>query len=267
MSDQRLAGMVALVIGGGQTPGETIGNGRAISILFARHGARVVVVDRKLDRAEATVAEISGEGHDALAIEGDVTKSADCESMMSATVDAFGSLDILVNNVGVGGNDSGPVNLEEEVWDRIHEVNLKGMYLSCKHALPVMRAQGSGAIVNVSSVAATCSTGMLAYKTSKAGVNALTHAVAMGNAKHGIRVNGIMPGLMDTPMAVDAAAAAGGVDRSEIAARRDAQVPLGAQQGTAWDVAHAALFLTSEEAKFITAVTLPVDGGQSARIG
>jgi len=267
MSEQRLAGKSALVIGGGQTPGETIGNGRAICTLFARHGASVVVVDRKLDRAEETVAGIEAEGGVAIAVEGDVTKSSECEAMVTATTAAFGSLDILVNNVGIGGNDGGPVSLEEDVWDRIQEVNLKAMYLSCKHALPVMRTQGSGAIVNVSSVAATCSTGMLAYKTSKAGVNALTHAVAMGNARHGIRVNGIMPGLMDTPMAVDAAAEALGVDRAGVAERRDRMVPLGGRQGTAWDVAHAALYLASDEAKFVTAVTLPVDGGQSARIG
>lgn len=267
LGDQRLAGATALVVGGGQTPGETIGNGRAIATLFARHGASVVVVDRKLDRAEATVGDIVGEGGTALAVEADVTKSADCKTMVEATTNAFGAIDILVNNVGIGGGDGGPVSLDEDVWDRIQDVNLKSMYLSCKHVLPVMRAQGSGAIVNISSVAATCSTGMLAYKTSKAGVNALTHAVAMGNARHGIRVNGIMPGLMDTPMAVDAAAEAAGVDRSEVAARRDAQVPLGGRQGSAWDVAHAALFLASDEARFVTAVTLPVDGGQSARIG
>jgi len=267
VSEQRLAGRVALVIGGGQTPGETVGNGRAISLTLARHGASVVVVDRKLERAAATAGEIGDAGGRAVAVVGDVTKSDDCAAMVAATTAAFGALDVLVNNVGIGGNDGGPVTLDEEVWDRIHEVNLKGMYLSCKHALPVMRAQGRGVIVNISSVAAPCMTPMLAYKTSKAGVNALTHAVAMGNAKYGIRANGIMPGLMDTPMAVDAAAAVAGVDRREVAAARDAQVPLGAQQGTAWDVANAALFLASDEAKFITAVTLPVDGGQSARIG
>lgn len=267
MTELRLAGLAALVLGGGQTPGETIGNGRAIATLFARHGASVVVADRHLDRAEATVADIVAAGGTALARQADVTSAADCKAVVDATTSAFGALDILVNNVGIGGDDGGPVSLEEDVWDRIQEVNLKSMYLSCKHALPVMRAQGSGAIVNISSAAATCATGMLAYKTSKAGVNALTHAVAMGNARHGIRVNGIMPGLMDTPMAVDAVAAAAGVDRAEVAARRDAQVPLGGRQGTAWDVAHAALFLASNEARFVTAVTLPVDGGQSARIG
>jgi NAD(P)-dependent dehydrogenase (short-subunit alcohol dehydrogenase family) len=267
MTDERLEGQSALVVGGGQTPGETIGNGRAISVLLARQGASVAVVDRIRERADETVADIVDAGGRAIAIAGDVTSSADCAAMVAGTVDAFGSLDILINTVGIGGNDSGPVGLEEDVWDRIQEVNLKGMYLTCKHALPIMREQGKGAIVNVSSVAATCATSMLAYKTSKAGVNALTHAVAMGNARHGIRVNAVMPGLMDTPMAVDARADALGVERSEVADRRAAQVPLGQRQGTAWDVANAVLFLASDEAKFITAVALPVDGGQSARIG
>jgi NAD(P)-dependent dehydrogenase (short-subunit alcohol dehydrogenase family) len=267
VSGGRLAGKVALVAGGGQTPGETIGNGRAVSVLFAREGARVVVADRHVDRAEDTVAQIAAEGGSAVAVAADVTSSDDCEAMVAAAIDTYGSLDVLVNNVGIGAGDGGPVGLDEAVWDRILDVNLKGMYLTCKHALPVMRAQGGGAIVNISSVAAVCSVGLLAYKTSKAGVNALTHAVAMGNASHGIRVNAIMPGLMDTPMAVDELARALGVERAVVAERRAEQVPLGGRQGTAWDVAHAALYLASDEAAFVTAAVLPVDGGQSARIG
>lgn len=267
MSRERLRGRAALVVGGGQTPGETIGNGRAISLLLAREGAAVAVADRILGRAEETVAEIDAAGGRAVAVESDVTSGSDCEAMVAATTEAFGSLDVLVNNVGIGGHDGGPVSLTEDVWDRIHDVNLKSMYLVCKHALPVMRDQGSGAIVNISSVAATCSTGMLAYKTSKAGVNALTHAVAMGNARHGIRANAVLPGLMDTPMAVDALADALGVARATVAERRAEQVPLGQRQGTAWDVANAVAFLASDEAQFITGVALPVDGGQSARIG
>lgn len=263
----RLPGRTALVVGGGQTPGETIGNGRAISVRFAQEGASVVVVDRIASRAEETVSDITEAGGKAIAVEGDVTSSDDCHAMVQAAIASFGRLDILVNNVGIGAGDGGPVGLDEDVWDRIQAVNLKGMYLTCKHALPVMREQGGGVIVNISSVAATCSMGLLAYKTSKAGVNALTHAVAMGNASVGIRANAIMPGLMDTPMAVDALAGALGVDRDAVAERRAAQVPLRHQQGTAWDVANAALFLASDEAQFITGVCLPVDGGQSARIG
>ncbi len=263
----RLADKVAVVVGGGQTPGETIGNGRAISVRFASEGASVVVVDRIGDRAKDTVAELVAGGHVAVAVAGDVTDSDDCRAMIEAATETFGRLDILVNNVGIGGDDGGPVGLDEAVWDRIMDVNLKSMYLTCKHALPVMRTQGSGAIVNISSLAAVASTNMLAYKTSKAGVNALTQSVANGNAKHGIRCNAIMPGLMDTPMAVDALAEALGVDRTMVAERRAAEVPLGGRQGSAWDVANAALFLASDEASFITGVVLPVDGGQAARIG
>lgn len=264
---RRLDGRVALVVGGGQTPGETIGNGRAIAVTFARHGARVVVADRILDRASDTADEIIADGGAAIAVPADVTSSDDCRGMVTATLDAFGTLDILVNNVGIGAGDGGPTGLDEEVWDRIQDVNLKGMFLTCKHALPAMRQNAGGAIVNISSIAAVCSTNLLAYKTSKAGVNALTHSLAMGNAKHGIRANAIMPGLMDTPMAVDELATALGVDRSMVAERRAEQVPLGQQQGTAWDVANAALFLASDDARFVTGVLLPVDGGQSARIG
>jgi NAD(P)-dependent dehydrogenase (short-subunit alcohol dehydrogenase family) len=130
-----------------------------------------------------------------------------------------------------------------------------------------MRAQQGGSIVNISSIAAICSTGIVAYKTSKAGVNAYTQSLAIGNAKHGIRANAIMPGLMDTPMAIEGVSQARGIPKPELIRRRDAEVPLGGRMGTAWDVAWAAVFLHSDEARFITGVALPVDGGQSARIG
>jgi NAD(P)-dependent dehydrogenase (short-subunit alcohol dehydrogenase family) len=146
-------------------------------------------------------------------------------------------------------------------------VNLKSVEFPCKHALPVMREQRSGVITNVSSVAAVCSTGIVAYKTSKAGVNAYTQSLAIGNAKYGIRANVIMPGLMNTPMAIEGISAATGVPKEDLIRQRDAAVPLRGKMGTAWDVAHAALFLASDEARFITGVALPVDGGQSARIG
>ena len=141
------------------------------------------------------------------------------------------------------------------------------MFLTCKHVLPVMREQRSGVIINISSIAAVCSVGLLAYKTSKAGVNALTHSLALGSAKHGIRVNAIMPGLMNTPMAIEGISGERGIAKEDLIRARDAQVPLGQKMGTAWDVAYAALYLASDEAKFVTGVLLPVDGGQSARIG
>jgi NAD(P)-dependent dehydrogenase (short-subunit alcohol dehydrogenase family) len=265
----RLAGKVAIIVGAGQTPGETIGNGRATAIRFAEEGAHVLLVDRRLDSAEETGRAIDDRcgGRAAWrAIEGDVRRFADCERYVAACVEAFGRLDVLHNNVGIGGGDGGPQSITEEAWDRIFAVNLKGIMFSCKAALPVLRAQGSGVITNISSVAAVCAVGMVAYKTSKAALNAYTHALATSNARHGIRANVIMPGLMNTPMAIEGNVAAGR-DRAEVIRGRDAQVPLRQKMGTAWDVANAALFLASDEAGFITGVNLPVDGGQSARIG
>lgn len=263
----RLEGKTAIVVGAGQTPGETIGNGRATALLFAREGAKVLLVDRDLDSALETKAMIDAEGGTSSALQADVTREDDCIALVQACRDAYARIDILHNNVGIGTGDAGPTHLKEENWQRILDVNLKSVFLTCKHALPVMREQGSGVITNISSIAAVCSIGMVAYKTSKAGVNALTHSLALGNARYGIRVNAIMPGLMNTPMAIETISQVRGVDREPLIRERDAQVPLGAKMGTAWDIAHAALFLASDEAKFITGVILPVDGGQSARIG
>jgi NAD(P)-dependent dehydrogenase (short-subunit alcohol dehydrogenase family) len=263
----RLKDKAAIVVGAGQTPGDTIGNGRATAVLFAREGARVLVVDRNLESALETKSMIEQEGGTATAFKADVTRESDCSAVVQACLSAYGRADVLHNNVGTATGDAGPTHLREEAWQEIFDVNLKSMFLTCKHVLPVMREQGSGSIINISSVAAVCSVGMLAYKTSKAGVNALTHSLAVGNARYGIRVNAIMPGLMNTPMAIEGLSAARGVPKEQLIQERDAQVPLGAKMGTAWDVAYAALFLASDEAKFITGVVLPVDGGQSARIG
>jgi len=191
----RLADKVAIVVGGGQTPGETIGNGRATAVLFAREGAKVLVVDRDLASARETVAQIESEGGLAIAHESDATRESDCAALIARCVELHGRVDVLHNNVGIGGGDAGPAHLEEEAWDRILEVNLKSVILPCKHVLPVLRRQRSGAIVNVSSIAAVCATPIVAYKVSKAGINAYTQSLAVGNAKHGIRANVIMPGL------------------------------------------------------------------------
>jgi NAD(P)-dependent dehydrogenase (short-subunit alcohol dehydrogenase family) len=263
----RLQNKVAIVAGAGQTPGDTIGNGRATAILFAREGARVALVDRYAESARETQAMIEAEGGACFVCEADITRAADCQAFAQATLDAYGRIDILHNNVGIGAGDAGVVNLSEEAWDRILDVNLKGTFLSCQQVLPVMRQQQQGCIINISSIAAVCSIGLTAYKISKAGVNALTQAMAMGNAKYGIRVNAIMPGLINTPMAIEGLAKARRMAKEDLIRERDAQVPLGGQMGTAWDVAYAALFLASDEARFITGVVLPVDGGQSARIG
>lgn len=266
MSD-RLEGKIAVVVGAGQTPGDTMGNGRATAILFAREGARVIAVDRDLDSAQSTVSEIEAEKGHALAFEADATRERDCEALVAFALEHCGRIDVLHNNVGIGGGDSGPAHVSEAAWDRIIAVNLKSVVLPCKHVLPVMRKQAGGVITNISSIAAVCSTGIVAYKASKAGVTAYTQSLAIGNAKYGIRANVIMPGLIETPMAIEGISKALGVPKDELVRRRDAQVPLGAKMGTAWDVAHAALFLASDEARFITGVALPVDGGQSARIG
>ena len=266
MSD-RLAGKVAIVVGAGQTPGDTIGNGRATAIAFAREGAFVVAVDRRIDSAEETVAMIRGEGGEADSIEADATSEADCELLVATCVDLYRRIDVLHNNVGIGGGDASPTQVNEEAWDRILAVNLKSVVFPCKHVLPVMRGQKSGAITNVSSIAAICATPAVAYKTSKAGINAYTQSLAIGNAKYGIRANVIMPGLMETPMAIEGLSSELGIAKEKLIAQRHAAVPLGGHMGTAWDVAWAAVFLASDEARFITGVMLPVDGGQSARVG
>jgi len=263
----RLDGKTALVVGAGQTPGATVGNGRATAMVFAREGAHVLLVDRDLESVQETHRLIDDEGGRAEVFAVDITGEEACERLAAAAAETLGRIDILHNNVGIGTGDAGPSTLDEQAWDRIVDTNLKSMWLTCKHVVPVMRAQGGGAIVNVSSVAAVAAAPRLtAYKISKAGVNALTQTLAVSNARHGVRVNAIMPGLIDTPMAVDAVARATGTSRDEVAAARARSVPLG-HQGTAWDVAHAALFLASDEAAFVTGVVLPVDGGQCAMVG
>ncbi|MCX7981501.1 MAG: SDR family oxidoreductase [Syntrophales bacterium] len=263
----RLDGKVAIVTGAGQTPGDTIGNGRAISLLFAREGARVLLVDKNLASAQETYLLITREGKDALAFEADVTRADDCRRMTEACLERFGKIDILVNNVGTGGEALGPVKLKEEDWDRIFAVNAKSVFLTSKYVIPRMEAQGGGVIINISSIAAVCATPMLAYRSSKAAVNALTQSLAIMYGPLGIRVNSIMPGLMDTPMAIEGISRARGISKEELRAERAQRVPLKGGMGTAWDTAYAALFLASDEAKFITGAILPVDGGQSARIG
>ena len=262
--DQRLAGRVAVVVGAGQTPGANIGNGRATALTFAREGARLVLVDRDRERAEETAAEIDG---DCTVLAVDVTADDGPDRIVAHAVDTFGGIDVLHNNVGIGAGDGPPHHLSDEAYDRIMDVNLRALWRTCRAAVPVLRRSDHAAIVNVSSLAAVASaTNLTAYKLSKIGVNALTQNLALSNAKYGVRANAIMPGFVDTPMGVDQGAAAQGVDRDEYAAVRARRVPLG-RQGSAWDVANAALFLASDEAAWITGVVLPVDGGQSAQIG
>jgi NAD(P)-dependent dehydrogenase (short-subunit alcohol dehydrogenase family) len=263
----RLEGKIAVVVGAGQTPGETVGNGRAMAMLFAREGASVLCVDRVGDRAEETVAMIVEEGGVASSLAADIVKGADCARIVEEAKARYGRLDILINNVGIGGGDAPAHRLEEAAFDRIMTVNLKGMWLTIKAALPTMRDQGGGAIVNISSLAARAGGIQFAYEVSKAGVNRLTTSVAQSNARYGVRCNAIMMGYMDTPMAVSGIATATGRPTSEVRAERDARVPLGGKMGDGWDTAYAALFLASDEAKFISGAILPVDGGMGVRIG
>ena len=264
----RLTGKVGIVVGAGQTPGDTVGNGRAAALLFAREGAKVLLVDRNVASAEETAALIAREDGTARCLAGDWTRASDCKAYADACVDAWGRIDFLHNNVGIGGGDASPDELTEEAFDRILRVNLKGCLFSCQAVLPVMRRQQSGSIVNISSIAAVVYAGPLtAYKISKMGMNALGQSLALSNAKHGIRVNTIMPGLMDTPMAIEGISRERNIPREQLRATRDKQVPLRGKMGTGWDVAYASLFLHSDEARFITGVVLPVDGGQSVRIG
>ena len=264
----RLQDKVAVVVGAGQTPGSGMGNGRATAIRFAEEGARLLLVDRRLASAEDTAEQIIARVPDAAVavFEADVTSEEQCEAFVARCVEVYDRLDILHNNVGIGRGDSNPLQITEEAWDAIQNTNVKSVVFACKHALPIMRRQGSGCITNISSVAAVASANIVAYKASKAAVNAYTQSLAVGAARYGIRANVIMPGLMETPMAIEGYVAAGR-DRDQLIASRNAMVPLGGRMGSAWDVANASVFLASEEARFITGVMLPVDGGQSARVG
>ena len=263
----RLKDKTAVVGGAGQTPGETIGNGRAMAILFAREGADLLCVDRDRGRAEETAAMIAAEGGRATALEANIVKPGAADAIVAAALARFGRIDILVNNVGIGGGDGPAHKVEEAAFDRILGVNLKGMWLVIRAAIPVMREAGKGAIVNISSLASIAGGNQVAYEVSKAAVNRLTTSVAQANARHGIRCNAILPGLMDTPMAVAGIAQASGQEQDAVRQARNARVPLGGRMGTAWDTAYAALVLASDEARFVTGVLLPVDGGMSVRIG
>ncbi len=265
----RLAGKTAIVIGAGQSPGEGIGNGRATALRFAREGARVMAVDRNLASAEETAAMARKDGGECIAVAADVTQEATLAAAITAAQQRWGRVDILHNNVGVSiaGGDASPLEITEEAFDRVCAINLRGTVMACKHVLPIMRQQKSGAIINISSVAAWENYPFVAYKATKAGMIAYTQQLAIQNAPFGIRANVILPGLMDTPMAVDTRARASGRPRAEIAAERNARVPLRGRMGTAWDVANAALFLASDEAAFITGVALPVDGGAMVKVG
>jgi NAD(P)-dependent dehydrogenase (short-subunit alcohol dehydrogenase family) len=259
-----LENKIALVVGGGQTPGETIGNGRATAILFAREGATVLVGDRNLASAEETVSMISDEGGSAIAAGIDVTVEDSVRAFIDRALGEWGRVDVLHNNVGISiaGGDAVVEEIQAEAFDHLVDVNLRGMVLACKHVLPHMRERSSGVIINISSMAAWKPYPLVGYKTTKAAVVAFTEQLAQANARYGIRANVILPGLMNTPMAIENRVS-DTMSRAQVIAERDKRVPLGRKMGTAWDVANAAAFLASDRAGFITGVALPVDGGTS----
>ena len=261
----QLNNKTALVMGGGQTPGATIGNGRAVSLAFANAGASVVVADRNLQSAEDTVTAITDVGGNAIAIQVDVRDEDQVQAAINTTCEHFGGLNILHNNVGIaagaGHRDARIEQIEADDFSFLVDVNLRGMVLTCKHALPIMRAAGEGVVINISSLAALKPYPLVGYKTTKAAVIAFTEQIAANYARYGIRANVILPGLMETPMAVEGQT--GRKTREEVVAERNAMVPLGRKMGSAWDVANAALFLASDLAQYITGAVLPVDGGLS----
>jgi NAD(P)-dependent dehydrogenase (short-subunit alcohol dehydrogenase family) len=252
MAGSRLAGKVAIVTGAGSRA-EGIGNGRAAAILFAREGAKVLAVDQNRGAADATVGTIKSEGGEAAALAADVTRADDCRAMVDEAVRRWGRLDILDNNVGIEGRGT-LVETDEAQWEKVMRVNVLGMMLTSKHAIPAMIRTGGGAIVNISSISALRPRGLTPYSVSKGAVIALTRAMAIDHAAQGIRVNCIAPGPVYTPMVY-----AAGMSEDQRERRRRAS-PLGIE-GTGWDIGHAALFLVSDEARYITGVVLPVDGG------
>jgi NAD(P)-dependent dehydrogenase (short-subunit alcohol dehydrogenase family) len=270
----RVEGKVALVMGAGSvgdTPAQPDsiagwGNGKAAAVLYAREGAKVCAVDIRLEAAEETKSIIDGEGGVCIAAQADATKSDEVKAVVDACLAAFGRIDILHNNVG-GSAPGGPVEMSEETWDANIDHNLKSAFLTCKYILPVMERQESGAIVNISSAAAISSNPnrhMVSYHASKAGLIQFTRAVATQYAKKGIRANCVLPGAMETPLVIHRVAKqfAGG-DVEGLLERRRAACPMG-KAGDAWDTAYAALYLASDEAKFVTATQIIVDGGKSA---
>ena len=257
---------VALVFGAGSS-GEGWGNGKAAAVAYARSGAKVVCVDLNRAAAEETAGIITDEGGTALALAADVASEAQIIDVVARVMADFGRIDILHNNVGIA-QIGGALELDEALWDRSMNVNVKSVFLACKHVLPHMIAAGKGAVVNISSLAGMRIAGydMPAYYASKAAVNHLTQALAVRHAREGIRVNAVLPGLIHTPLisTTKGMAETFGDIEAQIAAR-DAMSPTG-KMGDAWDVANAAIFLASDQAKYINGVALCVDGGLAARI-
>jgi NAD(P)-dependent dehydrogenase (short-subunit alcohol dehydrogenase family) len=264
----RLEGKTAIIIGAGQTPGATIGVGRASALRYAQEGAKVMAVDLDLASAEETAAMIRKEGGDCFSFQANVTQEATLKVAVEAAKERWGRIDILHYNVGsnTGAGDKQLFDITEEIFDRVMAINLRGAIMVCKHVIPIMREQRAGAILTIGSLGAFTNIPNVGYKAAKAGIDAFTKQLAIQNAEYGIRANSVLPGSIDTPMAIDVRVRMSGVNRNELTAKRDANVPLRHKMGTAWDIANAALFLVSDEANFITGVSLVVDGGCSVNV-
>ncbi len=250
----RLEGKVAVITGAGSS-GPGLGTGKAASILFAREGAKVLLVDRNPQAAEETLATIREEGGEASIIGADVTLAVDCQAIADAAVERYGALHILFNNVGITGPGS-PTDVEESVWDNVLDVNLKSMMLTTKYAVPKMMDAGGGSIINMSSIAgvrAGSGAASVPYSASKAGVIGMSETMAVHLGRDNVRVNVIAPGHIYTPMV-------GGTMEPVTRERRRKAGPLGVE-GNAWDIAYAALFLASDESRWVSGVVLPVDAG------
>jgi NAD(P)-dependent dehydrogenase (short-subunit alcohol dehydrogenase family) len=262
----RLEGKVAVITGAGQTQGENIGNGRATAVIFAREGAKLVLANRSMASLEGTRELLRKEGFDAECVAADISKEDDCAAIISTAMSKFGRIDILHNNVGIGSAEGDTIKIERASWDNVFNVNLDGAMLISKQALPIMRSQQSGSITHVSSVAAIGSYPLIAYKTSKAALHEFVRWLAFENARHNIRCNVLMLGMIDTPMAIEGYHKVTGTPRDTLRKQRDAQVPMG-RMGTAWETAKVAVFLASDEASYVTGAVIPVDGGLHTRVG
>ncbi|MGO8864481.1 MAG: SDR family NAD(P)-dependent oxidoreductase [Acidimicrobiales bacterium] len=253
----RVEGKVAIVTGAGSTPGAGIGTGKASAVVLAREGARVLLVDLHPERAEETKQIIDEEGGKAEVFAADVTRASECESMVKAAVENFGTVDILVNNIGLAALGT-VVDTTEEAWDRTFDVNLRTAFLASKYAVPVMADKGAGAVVNIASISALRGDGTVAYSAAKGALIAMTVDMAYSHGRQGIRVNAIAPGHITTPM-VHSVTAPG--PRAEYMDTLRSEAGLLGTPGTGWDVGWAVGFLASDEARWITGVTLPVESG------